>query len=92
MEECCFLAPSSGHLLVLNRMPYTGSSISMLSHQVLALFEMIRKIRRCVFAGGNMPQGWMDFKISRAHAKLIISLVFILAWSSISSLCSLLEW
>jgi hypothetical protein len=45
----------------------------MLSHQRVALFEKIRRIRRHSLVGGNVSLG-VGFEVSKAHAKPRVSL------------------
>ena len=46
----------------------------MLSHQGVALFEKIKRIRRCGLVGGSVSLG-VGFEISKAHAKPRVSLL-----------------
>ena len=45
----------------------------MLSHKGVALFESIRRTRRCVLVRGSVLLG-VDFEVSKAHAKPSVSL------------------
>ena len=55
-------------MVVCIRIVPTGSYTGVLSQQRMALFERIKRIRRCGLVGGNVSTE-VGFEVSKAHAK-----------------------